>query len=138
MNLSTQFIQIYLFVLGLGLLLYFVLRKTFIFSYTRDKSNKRINRLIYTVWVLFLIVAWIISIMIVVVHIVYGYFVYSYFLFFTATLCIMLYFIYQGIKHSRLEKARAAAGDASADNKEASKEASKEDKTISETTEATE
>ena len=120
MNLPTQFIQIYLFVLGLGLLLYFVLRKTFIFSYARDKENKTIYRLIYTIWVLFLIVAWIISIMIVVIHIVYGYFVsFSCFLFFAATLCIMIYFIYQGIKHNRLEKARAEAAEPVSETAEA-------------------
>ena len=120
MNLSTQFIQTYLFVLGLGLLLYFVLRKTFIFSYARDKENKTIYRLIYTIWVLFLIVAWIISIMIVVIHIVYGYFVsFSCFLFFAATLCIMIYFIYQGIKHNRLEKAHAEAAEPVSETAEA-------------------
>lgn len=119
MHLSTQFIQVYLFVLGLGLLLYFVLRKTFIFSYARDKNNKPAYRFIYTVWVLFLIVAWIISIMIVVIHIVYGYFVsFTCFLFFAATLCIMIYFIYQGIKHNRLVKAAAESESSSTDSAE--------------------
>ena len=109
MNLSQQFMQIYLFVFGLGLLLYFVLRKTFIFSYARDKQNSKLKRFIYTVWILFLIVAWIISIMIVVVHIVYGVFMSSSCLtFFLATLCIMIFFIYQGILHNRAVKAAAS------------------------------
>jgi hypothetical protein len=111
--------QIYLFILGLGLLLYFVLRKTFIFSYTRNKNNKAAYRFIYTVWVLFLILAWIISIMIVVIHIVYGYFVsFTCFLFFAATLCIMIYFIYQGIKYHRLVNAAADSEGISTDSAE--------------------
>ncbi len=108
MSLSSDFIQIYLFVLGLGLLLYFVLRKTFIFSFTRDKNNSAPRRFIYTVWVLFLILAWIVSVMVVVIHVVYSmFFSLSCVLFFVASLYIMIFFIYQGIKHRRIELALA-------------------------------